>query len=374
MPIRSVLPGMSRTRVGYIGVDHHHRDPYFQIANRLPIDLVALCEPGKEYTAADITPLADRPDEVESQGANVAEISERAEIFTDSEAMLADADLDAVWITYRNDEVPKIIDTAVENGVDVISEKPVARTAADLEPVAQRARDAGVTVGSTYFYRYNPVTQALRERVSDGLFGDIWSVDGRYVGSKLDYRNRDHYIYDEAASRGGSLQWIGLHWVDLFMYVLDEDIVRVCAQSRDVQGIDEGMTLQFETESGIMGTYQTGYYLGAPVKDPHFAVYGREATAQSPLHHNRGGGPIVPLEVQSDADAWAGAPTRTTDYEFSYDRFPAWGDYVLDFFGDFFEGRETGDVPADIDDTLRVLRVLDAAYESAETDRWVAVD
>lgn len=367
---------MAGTRVGYVGVDHHHRDPYFQIANRLPVDLVALCEPGEAYTAADIQPLQDRPDEVTSEGVDTASVAEQAEIYTEPETMIGESDLDALWITYRNDRVPSIVETAVEHGVDVISEKPIARTAADLEPIAQRAREAGVTVGATYFYRNNPVARALRERVSDGLFGDIWSVDGRFIGSKLDYRDTSHYIYDADASRGGALQWIGLHWVDLFMYVLDEPIARVCAKSEAATDADveAGMALLFETESGITGTFQTGYYLGDPVKDTRFGVYGTDATADTPLHHNaRGGGATVPLDIRSDRAEWASAPARRTEFEFGYDRFPAWGDYVLDFFADFFEGRTSGSVPADVDDALRMLRVLDAAYESASSGEWTAV-
>lgn len=367
---------MADTRVGYVGVDHHHRDPYFQIADRLPVDIVALCEPGEAYTAADIQPLTDRPDEVTSEGVDTASVAERAEIFVEPEAMLDECDLDALWITYRNDRVPGIVEAAVERGVHVISEKPIARTAADLEPVARRAREAGVTVGATYFYRNNPIARALRRRVSDGLFGDVWSVDGRFVGSKLDYRDTSHYIYDAGASRGGALQWIGLHWVDLFMYVLDEPIDRVCAQSMAAASTDveAGMVVQFETASGVAGTFQTGYYLGEPVKDTRFGVYGTDATADTPLHHNaRAGGATVPLEVRSDRDEWASAPGRRIDFEFGYERFPAWGDYVLDFFGDFFEGASTGSVPADVDDALRVLRVLDAAYESAESSAWASV-
>lgn len=366
---------MSETRLGYVGVDHHHRDPYFQIIDRLPVELVALCEPGEEYTAADIEPHTDRPDEIASQGTDVGAIVDRAEIYAEPDTMLADADLDAVWVTYRNDAVPDIVDAAVDHGVDVLSEKPLARTAADLEPVAERAREAGVTVGATYFYRYNPVARELRELVDEGLFGDIWSVDGRYVGSKLALRNRSHYIYDHVISRGGALQWIGLHWIDLFTHVLDERIARVCAQSKTPSDadIDEGMTIQFETESGIVGTYQTGYYLGDPVKDARFGIYGRDATADTPLHHNRASGPTVPLELRSGGGNRAGSPGRRIEFEFGYDRFPAWGDYVLEFFGDFFAGREDGSVSADLDDALRVLRILDAAYESADRGRWIDV-
>lgn len=368
---------MPSTRVGYVGVDHHHRDPYFQVAERLPVDLVALCEPGEQYTAADIQPMQDRPDEIAAEGADTATVAERADIYADPHRMIAEADLDVVWITYRNDTVPAIVETAADNGVDVLSEKPIARTASDLETAADRARDAGITVGATYFYRYNPIAQELKDRVADGFFGDIWSVDGRYVGSKLDYRGPDHYLYDPAASRGGSLQWIGLHWVDLVMYVLDDPIARVCARTEfdDLADVEAGTAILYETASGITGTFQTGYYLSDPIKDSRFGIYGTEATADTPLHNNgRGGNSTVPLDLRSDRDGWVGTPGRELDIEFSYDRFPAWGDYVLDFFGDYFAGRASGDIPADLDDALLVLRVLDAAYESVESDGWVEVD
>lgn len=368
---------MTETRIGYVGVDHHHRDPYLQIAGRIPVEIAAVCEPGEEYDLADVTPHTDRPDEITSEGVDIGAVLNGAEVYSDVTEMLAETELDVLWVTYRNDTVPEIVDAAVDHGVDVISEKPMARTAAELEPVAKRARAADVTVGTTYFYRYNPVAGALADHVREGLFGDIWSVDGRYIGSTLGMRDTDHYIYDDAVSRGGALQWIGLHWVDLFMYILDEPIVRVCAQMSEAPdaNIDEGMTLQFETASGIAGTFQTGYYLDEPGKDTRFGIYGTEATADTPIHHNaRGDGASVPLTVRSTREGWQGAPRREIEFELGYHRFPAWGDYVLDFFADFFEKREEGTVPADLDDALRVLRVLDAAYESADGSGWVTVD
>lgn len=371
---------MARTSVGYIGVDHHHRDPYFEIAERLPIEITSICEPGKEYTAADIRPLADRPDEITSEGADVQAIAEQATIYAEPAEMIAAENLDVLWVTFANRDVPGIISTAIDEGIDVISEKPLARTAGELRPVAEKTREAGVTVGATYFYRANPVAVAFRDYVADGRFGDIWSVDGRYIGSTLAYRDTDHYIYDEAVSRGGVLQWLGLHWIDLFMWILDEPIVRVSAQAQDAPtgtgDIEEGLTMLFETESGIMGTFQTGYYLGEKGKDTRIGIYGEHATASSPVHHNgRADEEAVPLTITADSNDWAGAPRRTVNYEFGYNRFSSWGDYVLDFFSDFFEGRgtETG-VPATVDDALAVLEVLDAVYEAVETNQWVAVE
>lgn len=363
------------TRVGYVGVDHHHRDPYFALASKLSVEIVALCEPGEDYTTEDVLPEADRPDEIDLDPSVVEDVAERATIYADPAEMFAAEDIDVAWISYRNDAVPDIIDAAVDHGIDVLSEKPAARSAADFEPVAVRAKDADVTIGLTYFYRYNPVARDLRRRVRDEEFGPLWAVDGRYVGSKLELRDTSRYIYDDDISRGGVLQWIGLHWIDLIMYVLDERIKRVSARETTATdlGVDEGLTMQFETASGTLGTFQTGYYLGEPIKDSHLGLYGPDGSARSPVHHVRKEGSTVSLDLKSDTADWAGAPNREVEFTPSYDRFPIWSDFVLDYFAAYFDGREDGDVPADVDDGLRVLRVLDAAYEAVESDGWVSV-
>lgn len=78
---------------------------------------------------------------------------------------------------------------------------------------------------------------------------------------------------------------------------------------------------------------------------------------------------MIPLGLTADHPDWSGTATRTVDYEFSYDRFSQWGDYVQDYF----KGYETGDVPATVDDAVQLLEVLDAAYESAANDEWVSM-
>lgn len=365
------------TSVGYVGVDHHHRDPYFAIASGLDVDIAAVCEPGRTVDLDQLTAMDDRPDEITTEGQDAAELVAGASVYEDPHRLVADAAVDVLWITYRNDETPAIAKTAVDHGVHVISEKPIGRTAADLEPVARRATEAGVTVSPTTFYRKNPIAMALRDRVRDGFFGDVWTVQGRFNASQLAYRNTDHYIYDRTTSRGGALQWIGPHWVDMMPWILDDPIARVNAGFHPAAeaDVEAGAVLQFETEGGTLGTYHTGYYLDERGKDTHLGIYGTDAQAQTPVHHDSlQHDPTVSLELTADHPDWTGAPRRSIDYEFTYDRFPAWGDYVQDYFEAFFEGYETGDVPATVDDVVQLLRVLDAAYESGDRDGWVTVD
>jgi predicted dehydrogenase len=362
--------------VGYIGVEHHHRDPYFAVASGLDVDITAVCEPGEEIAVTDITTMDDRPDEITTEGQEVPELVRGATAYTDPHDLLQEADVDVAWITYRSDETPAIVDTAVEEGVHVVSEKPIARTAADLEPIARKANDAGVTVAPTLYYRTNPVAMDLRERVAEGFFGDVWTVEGRFNASQLSFRDTSHYIYDRETSRGGALQWVGPHWVDVMPWILDDPIARVNASFHDADScdVDAGAVLQFETEGGTLGTFHTGYYLSDRSKDTHFGMYGTEAQALTPLHHDSlQHEPTIPLELTAEDDDWSAAPRRTLEYEFTYDRFPAWGDFIYDYFEAFFDGVDTGDVPATVDDAVQLLRVLDAAYESARNDEWATV-
>jgi predicted dehydrogenase len=364
------------TKIGYVGVDHHHRDPYFAVVSELDATITAVCEPRREVDIGSVAAMDDRPDEVTTEGQNIEDLVAGASVYADPHRLVADADVDVVWITYRSDETPAIVQSAVQNEVHVISEKPIARTAADLEGIARKADESSVTVAPTLYYRRNPVAMALRDRIREGFFGDVWTVEGRFNASQLSYRNTDHYIYDRATSRGGALQWIGPHWLDVMPWILDDPITRVNAEFHDAAATDveAGAVLQFETATGTLGTYHTGYYLSDRGKDTHLGLYGTDAQAVTPLHHDSlQHEPTVPLEITSADPDWSAAPKRTTEFEFTYDRFPAWGDFVQDYFEAYFEGFETGAVPATVDDAVQLLRVLDAAYESGDRGDWVAV-
>lgn len=363
---------MTTTTVAYVGLDHLHRDPYFALIDALPVELVASCEPNEAFDVASLRPDPERPDEVAVGDLDMGQMVADVPLYRDPEAMFSEVDADVAWVALSNRDTPGVVEAAVDAGLDVFSEKPMARTAADLEPVAKRADERGVSVGVNYFYRTHPTAIDLRDLLGDGVLGDLLAVEARYMGSTLGMRDTSHFIYDAAASRGGALQWLGVHWIDLLLWILDDPIDRVCAQvSRRTPGVDieDAATLQFETHSGATGTYQTGYSLRETTKDSSFRVYGTDGHAASTL--GRGPDPVE-LDLYSTATDWSGAPTRRIAYDYAYDRFPAWGDATLRFFEQVVEAFDAGErPPADVEDALQVLRVLDAAYASAETGGWV---
>lgn len=362
---------MTNLQIGYVGVDHLHRDPYFQLFDVVGADVTCVCEPNEAFDLAALEAMSDRPDDLPIEGLDVGATIAEATVYQDPQELLEHEDVDLVWLSLPNRDTPPVIEAAVEHGVHVMSEKPMARTAAELEPAAELARERDVTVGVSYFNRGHPAVRELRSLADEGFFGDVRTIDARFLASKLEFRDTENFVYDRAASRGGALQWLGVHWVDHLMWVLDDPITRVSAQSvslTDGVDVEDGMTLLFETRAGATGTFQTGYYLGGTKKDTALDIYGSGGRARTSAWR----GDPVTLDLHSYADDWMGAPTRTVAYDLASDRFPAWGNLALSFFQQFFDSLSgDADPPADIDDAIRVLRVLDAAYESADTGRWV---
>ena len=347
--------------IGYVGLDHHHRAPY--------LDSIAQLDGCRVVATAD--PYGDTATDVGAD--SLAELPH----YESTTALLADEEIDVVWMTLANADTPAAIDTAIDAGVDVYSEKPAARTAADLKPVTERIHSADATVCFSYTWRAHPIAAELQARAAAGFFGDVRGFDLRFVASKLSTRRTDHYLFDREASRGGIVQWLGVHWIDLLLWLLDDEIARVNASMRyghDDVDVEDGATLQFElADSGAVGTLDTGYYLRVGRYDTEIKVYGEDGRGTwDPV------GAVFGFDgettLQLDSDDWPATPTREFTYE--YEPAPGYGGkWGLSFFEQFLAAREgNAVVPADVDDALRVLRVLDAAYESNEAGEWVSVD
>lgn len=346
-------------RIGYVGLDHHHATPYLRTLETLPGTVCCACEPNDDFDAVGVKGLSDVP------------------VYRDPAAMLEEVALDAVFVTLPNRETPGVIERALRADVDVFTEKPAGRTAADLEPLRElEGRSAG-TVCISYPWTAHPVALDLADRVSSGFFGDLRGFEARFVASQLAYRDPDHYLYDVDASRGGILQWLGIHWIQLLSSLLPSPIARVnCRMVAGTDGVavEDGATVQLETEDGTIGTVHCGYYLREGVYDTSVALYGTGGHARwDPMGRTFGFDDETTLELDSTSEEWASAPRRTVtyDYEFAPGYGGSWG---RRFVKGFFEACETGVTPpVALENAIAVLEVVDAAYASAETGEWTTV-
>jgi predicted dehydrogenase len=127
------------------------------------------------------------------------------------EALLADPDVDAVYIPLPNHLHAEWTIAAARAGKHVLCEKPLAMTAADAERMAAACDAAGVLLMEAFMYRVHPSWIAVRELVASGRIGRLTAVNSWFSYFNDDPAN----IRNIQGYGGGALYDIGCYNVNL---------------------------------------------------------------------------------------------------------------------------------------------------------------
>ena len=126
------------------------------------------------------------------------------------EALLADPEIEAVYISLPNTLHCEWSIRALEAGKHVLCEKPLSRHVAEVEAAFDAAERTGHLLTEAFMYRHNPQTLRLKQLVDEGAIGEL-----RLVRSAFSYS-----LYDEANIRlqtdleGGALMDVGCYCVN----------------------------------------------------------------------------------------------------------------------------------------------------------------
>ncbi len=149
-------------------------------------------------------------------------------IYDDLVELLARPDVDALSIcTPPSRHARETIATA-QAGKHLLIEKPAATNPEDLRAMAAAVAEAGVRTVVSFVLRWNPLVQAARALVAEGMLGDLIYVQTDY------WHNPEQSGYPGAKGRlwRATIDAIlsgGSHAVDLARYLMDSDIVEVVA-------------------------------------------------------------------------------------------------------------------------------------------------
>ena len=139
------------------------------------------------------------------------------------EALLADPDVDAVYIPLPNHLHLEWALAAVRAGKHVLCEKPLALTSRDAAVMVDAADAAGVRLMEAFMYRLHPSWLAVRELVASGRIGRLLAVQSWYSYYNDDPAN----IRNIRAAGGGALYDIGCYCVNLSRMLFGAEPVRV---------------------------------------------------------------------------------------------------------------------------------------------------
>ena len=320
---------------GYISKIHA------QAAQKLPgVELVAVVNHRPESMVA----FAERFD-IPRQYATIKEL-------------LQDGDVDAISINTPNYlHAPQTI-AALNAGVHVMVEKPMAVNAAEAETMLETSQKSGALLMVAHCWRFHPEVRWLREQVEAGRLGKIVRTKG--YGVHVNWGPAGWFTQKEFAG-GGAMADMGVHAVDTARFLLGDPqpvsvYARIGTYYRDFEVDDTGVVIM-NWDNGAVSYLESGWW--QPYSD------GSEASTQ--LYGTAGFGQIFPARLAMRSDR----PFEVEEVETGYTPVGDSGDLqvmydaqVAYFVKCLREGRQPNPGGAE---GLVNMRVVDAAYKSAES-------
>jgi predicted dehydrogenase len=286
---------------------------------------------------------------------------------------------DAVVVTTPNRFHEEYAVSALDAGLDVLLEKPLAHTLESAERIAAAADTADGFCMVGFNNRFANPVEIVKHYQRQGRFGDVDHIEANYV-RRRGVPGRGSWFTSEDVAGGGALIDIGVHAIDLALYFLDfPELVEVSGVTRSQFGgrddyafvemwgedtgpdgfdVDDSASAFVRCADGTTISLEVAWAVNRPTND-EFVVRGTEAGArfdrgnqELTIYESGTGGANHLTDTEVD--------TRTTDTHEAEQAM-------------FVDAVRAGEAPNrnTIDEGLAVQRVIDAIYRSSETGRAV---
>lgn len=276
------------------------------------------------------------------------------------EAVLADPEVDAVYIPLPNHLHHPWTLKALAAGKHVLCEKPLALNAAQAREMAEAARASGRLLMEAFMYRFHPRSRAIKALADSGALGDLRSVRAAFT-----------FAMDAAALAagdnarlrpemgGGALLDVGCYGVSLIRWLLAQEPVSVQALAFYRHGVDVHLAGTLQFGSGALGCLEAGFVTAL---QQTYSAAGTRAAIEAP--HNA----FVPWEREAlytlrEKDAEEGVVHRV----------PGVDEYrlMVEHFAAAVRGKEP--LACDPEESVRNMEALDALARAARKRTTVAL-
>jgi predicted dehydrogenase len=175
------------------------------------------------------------------------------------EALLADPEVEAVYIPLPNSLHVEWTLRALESGKHVLCEKPLSRHSDPVEHVFNEADRHGLLLMEAFMYRHNPQTRRLQELVAGGAIGRLRLIRAAFSFNATDPSN----IRLSAALDGGALMDVGCYCVS-GARLLGGEPERVFAEhALGGDGVDVVMAATLRFPGEVIGHFDCGLALAS---------------------------------------------------------------------------------------------------------------
>ena len=299
--------------------------------------------------------ISGTPSKIEAWKSKYAIPDKNCYNYENFDAIKNNPDIDAVYVITPNalhhDQAIRV----AKAGKHVISEKPMAVNAKEGQEMVDACKAANVKLLVGYRMHFEPHTLEVIRMRNAGEFGRILffqGLSGFIIGDPTQWR------LNKALSGGGSLMDIGIYSVNGARYMIGEDPVSVIAQEtknhpeKFKEGIDETIQFEMNFPGGAVASCLSTYSMN---NLDRFFLNGDTGFAE--LIPATGYGPTAGKTNKGVIDA----PVVTHQTQ------------QMNAMAGIIFSNEKPVVPADGEEAVKDLKIMDAIYESCKTGKKIAL-
>lgn len=253
---------------------------------------------------------------------------------------------------------------ALEDGKNVLVEKPMAMDATEARAMCAAARDAKRTLFVGHMWRFDEEVTYLKDAIAQGRIGEVFETVGYGVHESW---TPSGWFVQQSLAGGGALADMGVHAIDTARFLLGGPkpvsvYAKVATRFGDYD-VEDSASVLISWQNGAYSVIESGW--GYP--------HAEAAEAGTRLYGVTGYASLFPTFVKHNDQT----PEEATTNPSFPSRAEHCGQEIYDAqMAAFVHACETGVEPtvgASGEDGLVIMSILDAAYESARTGEVVAV-
>jgi predicted dehydrogenase len=352
------MPQDGHLQVGFLGLCHLHPRSYMPLFQAIP--------------GLTVTAVADANQVVREEF--VKDFAVRG--YPGWREMIDQEPLDLAVLFLPHAECPEAAVACAERGMHIVVEKPMAASSEGVRRMLAAAGNTGVILSTSYVWRYHPVVRQMKRLIDEGVLGRIVGCEGRCAAGRLGryIQGNAGWMLVKALSGGGPMYNLGVHWIDLYRWLLADEVVEAIGKNVHVN-----QAYDIEDNSFAILTFSRGTVLSLDISYtvPDSYPFGRDlflalrgtagVLSWSPSFE----GVKERLFICSDSSDYAESPRRHIDFELQPQPGYA-GIMGVRFLSDLVRSIRTG-TPPEITghDGLKALEVVEAIYQSAESGRTI---
>ena len=172
----------------------------------------------------------------------------KTKAFTDYKKMFLEG-LDAVSIVVPTKLHKQVALDALDAGMQVLVEKPIADTTENAEMMIEAAKKAGKVLMIGHIERFNPAVIRLKEIINSGILGKIVSISTKRVGP-----------YNPRIRDVGVILDIGVHDIDIIAYLYGKKINSVYAiAGANIHSFEDHASIILRMDHNFAGVVETNW-------------------------------------------------------------------------------------------------------------------